>query len=49
MNAEHVIFGAGSIGLATAAVLSERGAKLLLVNRSGGDRPRADRSDPMVP
>ena len=38
MNAEHVIFGAGSIGRATAAVLSERGEKVLLVNRSGDVR-----------
>lgn len=27
MNAEHVIFGAGAIGLATAAALRERGER----------------------
>lgn len=35
MNAEHVIFGAGSIGLATAAVLHGRGESVRIVCRSG--------------
>ncbi|WP_214404082.1 NAD-dependent epimerase/dehydratase family protein [Pseudonocardia lacus] len=35
MNAEHVVFGAGAIGLATAAVLPERSESVRMVNRSG--------------
>lgn len=35
MNADHVIFGTGAIGLATAAALQERGATVRMVNRSG--------------
>jgi nucleoside-diphosphate-sugar epimerase len=35
VNAEHVIFGTGAIGLATAAVLYERGETVRMVNRSG--------------
>ncbi|MDN5747385.1 MAG: hypothetical protein L0H64_02470 [Pseudonocardia sp.] len=35
MNAEHVIFGTGAIGLATAAVLHDRGESVRMVSRSG--------------
>lgn len=35
MSAEHVVFGAGAIARATAAVLRERGASVRMVNRSG--------------
>ena len=35
MNADHVVFGAGAIGLATAAALVDRGEKVRIVNRSG--------------
>jgi predicted NAD/FAD-dependent oxidoreductase len=42
MNAEHVIFGAGAIGLATAAVLRDRSESVRMVNRSGSGGARTD-------
>jgi nucleoside-diphosphate-sugar epimerase len=35
MNARHVIFGTGAIGLATCDALRRRGESVLMVNRSG--------------